>query len=56
MDVNTARRVAQTWEINAFQAGNLIASVPGIPRRWVEKNIWMNLRKGIGVASRGGLR
>lgn len=54
--VNTARRVAQIGEKNAFQAGNLIACVLGTPRRWLEKNIWMNLRKGIGIVSRGGLR
>lgn len=56
VDVNTARRIAQTGEKNAFQAGNLIACVLGTLRRWLEKNMWMNLRKGIGIVSRGGLR
>jgi hypothetical protein len=55
MDVNTARRIAQTGEKNAFQAGNLIASILGTPRRWLE-NIWMNLKKGIWIVPRGGLR
>ena len=28
----------------------------GTPRRWLEKNIWMNLRKGLSIVSRGGLK
>jgi len=56
MDVNTVPDISQTGEKNAFQAGYLIASVLGTPRRWLEKNIWMTLREGIWIVYRGGLR